>query len=81
MPFVKYIQTEPALFLGMVEALIALAIGFGFNLTPEQFALIMAALTAVFAFAVRQQVTPTVKLSPPPPSSASTPQTTAPGNS
>jgi len=65
MSLIKHTQAEPALFLGMVEALLALAIGFGFDLTPQQFALIMAALTTVLAFAVRQQVTPTVKLNPP----------------
>lgn len=49
---------EPTLFIGMIEALIALAIGFGLDLTPEQFALIMVALTAVLSFTLRQKVTP-----------------------
>lgn len=49
---------EPALFLGAIHALIALAIGFGLNITIEQFALIEVAVAAVVSFIVRSRVTP-----------------------
>jgi hypothetical protein len=47
---------EPALILGLVNGLIALAVGFGLPVTPEQVGLINAALAAVIAFATRQSV-------------------------
>lgn len=50
---------EPALILGAVQALIALAVGFGLNLSPEQVSLILAATAAVLALITRSQVTPT----------------------
>jgi hypothetical protein len=50
---------EPVLILGLVNALIALAVGFGVNVTPEQFSLIMVATTAILSFIARQQVSPT----------------------
>ena len=81
----KFIQAEPALFLGMIEALLALALGFGLDLTPEQFALIIAALTAVLAFVTRQRVTPIDKSTastssnmPTGKSTATTPSSTTP---
>ena len=49
---------EPALFLGAIHALIALAIGFGLNITIAQFALIEVAVAAVVSFIVRSRVTP-----------------------
>ena len=51
---------EPALLLGLVQAVIALAIGFGLHISPEQFGLIMAATAALAAVIVRQQVTPVI---------------------
>lgn len=50
---------EPAVTLGVAQALIALAIGFGAHITPQQFGLILAALAAVLGFLVRSKVTPT----------------------
>lgn len=50
---------EPALFLTAVHALLAVAIGFGFDITTEQFALIETAIAAVVGFVIRSQVTPT----------------------
>lgn len=47
---------EPALIIGFVQALIALAVAFGLNLTPEQVGGIVAALTALAAFIVRSNV-------------------------
>ena len=49
---------EPALFLGAIHAIIALAIGFGLDITIEQFALIEVAVAAIVSFVVRAKVTP-----------------------
>jgi hypothetical protein len=48
---------EPALWLGLAQALIALAVGFGLDWTAEQVSLVMAAVAAVVAFLVRSQTT------------------------
>lgn len=50
---------EPALILGAVNALIALAVGFGLGITPAQVGLINAAVAAVLSVLVRSRVTPT----------------------
>jgi hypothetical protein len=50
---------EPALILGLVNALLAVAVGFGLQVTPEQVGLINAAVAAVLAVITRSQVTPT----------------------
>jgi len=47
---------EPALVVGAISALIALAIGFGLPVSSEQMALIMAAVTAVLSVITRSQV-------------------------
>ena len=49
---------EPALILGAVNALLALAIGFGLPVTVEQASLVNAAAAAVLSVIVRSQVTP-----------------------
>lgn len=49
---------EPALWIGAISALIALAVGFGLPITPQQVGLIMAAVSAVLAFVTRSQVSP-----------------------
>ena len=49
---------EPALILAAVQALLALAIGFGLDITTEQVALILAATAAVFGAITRSKVTP-----------------------
>lgn len=49
---------EPALIIGAIQALIAVGIGFGLQVTPEQFGLIMAAVAAVLALVTRSQVSP-----------------------
>lgn len=51
---------EPALVLGLIQAVIALAIGFGLDISPEQFGLIMAASAAAASVIVRAQVTPVI---------------------
>lgn len=52
------IRNEPALVTGVVSALIALGVSFGLDLSGEQTGAIMAAVAAVMALVVRQQVTP-----------------------
>ena len=53
---------EPALILGAVNSVIAVAVGFGLNVTPEQVGLINAATAAVLAVIVRAQVTPVAEV-------------------
>jgi hypothetical protein len=53
-------KREPAAFMAALHALIALAIGFGLDLSVEQFSLIMVAVAAVLGFIVRAQVSPNV---------------------
>ena len=48
---------EPALILGLVQAAIALAVGFGLNLDGQQVALIMGFSAALLSVVVRQRVT------------------------
>lgn len=50
---------EPALIIGAIQAVVALGIGFGLHVTPEQFGLIMATVTAILAVLVRSQTTST----------------------
>lgn len=49
---------EPALILAAVQAGGALAIGFGVDISPEQFGLIQAFCAAVLGLIVRQRVSP-----------------------
>jgi hypothetical protein len=49
---------EPALILAAVQAIIALAIGFGLDITTEQVGLILAATAAVIGVITRSKVTP-----------------------
>ena len=64
---------EPALIIAAIQALLALGVGFGLRVTPEQMALILAAAAAVLGVITRQQVTPNgsvaarVDDAPPPP--------------
>lgn len=53
---------EPVVILALVNALIALGIGFGLNVTGEQTALVMTFSSAVLAFIGRSQVTPVATL-------------------
>ena len=54
-------STEPALILGAVNAVLALAVGFGLNLTSQQVGLINAAVAAVLAVILRGKVSPVGK--------------------
>ena len=49
---------EPALILAAIQAAVALAVGFGLPVTPEQVALIVAFSAAALGVVVRSQVTP-----------------------
>ena len=49
---------EPALILAAVQAGIALGVGFGWRITQEQFALLMAFTAAVLGLITRSRVTP-----------------------
>ena len=54
----RLLQTEPALLLGAVNALLALAVGFGLHLTSQQVGLVNAACAALLAVVTRQHVSP-----------------------
>lgn len=49
---------EPALIMGALQALLAAAVAFGWNLTEVQLASLLGAAAAVLAFVTRSQVTP-----------------------
>lgn len=49
---------EPAIVLGALNAVLAAAAGFGFNLSGEQVALLMGAATTLMSLWVRHKVTP-----------------------
>lgn len=51
------LATEPSLVLGALTALIALAVGFGLHISPEQVSLILAAVAAVMSVILRRTVT------------------------
>lgn len=55
---VERIKREPALVVGLITAILALAASFGLDLTKEQTGSIIALAIAVMAFFVRQQVVP-----------------------
>lgn len=54
----KIFGNEPALVMGAINALLAVAVGFGLNITIEQAALINAAAAAIVSLIVRSQVSP-----------------------
>lgn len=49
---------EPALILAAVQAVLAVAIGFGLDVSPEQLSLILAATAAVLGLITRSRVEP-----------------------
>lgn len=53
---------EPALIIGAISALIAVAMGFGLDISQEQFGLVMAAVSAVLSVVTRSQVSPVSSL-------------------
>ncbi len=54
----NWIKSEVPLILGLVQAVIALLIAFGLNLTADQTAAILAVSAAVLAVVTRSQVSP-----------------------
>lgn len=52
------IAGEPVLTLALVQASLALAVGFGLNFTAEQVSLTMAFSAALLGFIARSKVTP-----------------------
>jgi hypothetical protein len=60
------LKREPVLWIALVNAVLAVAVGFGLDIDPEQVGLINAAVAAVLAFIARQQVTPVSSVQPPP---------------
>jgi len=53
---------EISMWMGLFQAALALAVGFGLNLSPERQGLLMAFSAMLFAFITRQNVTPVAKL-------------------
>lgn len=53
---------EPVLWMALIQAILAVAVGFGLHWTGEQVALVTALAAAILAFVSRSQVTPNVKL-------------------
>ncbi len=52
------LNTEPAVVVAFVTALLGLGAAFGLNLSSEQIAAIMAVITILAGFLVRHKVTP-----------------------
>lgn len=50
------LRSEPAVFVGALQAAIVLAVAFGLDVTPEQVAAVTAFAAAVFALFLRQTV-------------------------
>jgi hypothetical protein len=51
-------SNEPVLIGGLVSAIIALVVSFGLKLSPDQIGAIMGTVSAVLAFLIRTQVSP-----------------------
>lgn len=56
---IKFWQAEPAVIVSLVTAIIALAVAFGLNLTPEQTGSITAVVTILAGLITRTQVSST----------------------
>jgi hypothetical protein len=57
----KRITNEPVMTMALVQAAVAMGVGFGLNWTPEQIGLVLAFTAAMLSFIARQQVTPVAK--------------------
>lgn len=55
-------KREPALFLGLINSILALVAAFGVGLSADQTATILAVSSALLALLTRQAVTPTFKV-------------------
>ena len=58
---------EPVAWMGAIQAGVALAMGFGLNITSVQQALIQTFVAAVLTVVLRTQVTPVTPAAPPKP--------------
>jgi hypothetical protein len=56
----RRIQSEPALFYGLVNAIMTALVTFGLSLTVDQIGAVLLVTNALLAFATRQQVVPMV---------------------
>ena len=54
-------QTEPAMLVAVLEALIVLVVAFGLGITPEQIGAILAFASLALGLVTRALVTPVVK--------------------
>ncbi len=54
----EFIKREPAVLLGLVQAVLALVLSFGLHITEEQMGAILAVTAFVLAIVTRQAVTP-----------------------
>lgn len=61
---VDKIKTEPVLVTAFVQAVLALVVSFGLELSPEQIGGILAVTGAALAFFARAKVVPSAKLAP-----------------
>ena len=61
----KVIRSEPALILGLVQAVIALVLAFGVDLSEEQIGSVMALTAVILAIVTRMLVTPNTPSSSP----------------
>jgi hypothetical protein len=64
----RVLRSEPALILGLVQAIIALVLAFGVDLSEEQIGSILALTAVALAVATRMLVSPTepTPTAPPP---------------
>lgn len=58
---------EPVAWMGLIQSGVALAMGFGLNVTSVQQALIQTFVAAVLTVILRTQVTPVTPAAPPKP--------------
>jgi len=54
----KILNREPAMFVAVIQAILALVIAFGLDLTPEQVGAIMAVAAGVLGLVTRANVSP-----------------------
>jgi len=59
------IKNEPALIVGLVQAILALVLAFGVDLSEEQIGSILAITSVILAIVTRMLVTPATATPPP----------------
>lgn len=58
----RKLNTEPAVIVSLISAIVALAVSFGANLTGDQVGAIMAVVVIVAGLVTRTQVTPAARV-------------------